>query len=89
MRVLQARLLDRAEETAAAERAEKRRSMVGTGDRSERIRTCNFPQNRVTDHRAGLTLHRLHEILNGDLDELLDALGTLDREKMLAAAAAK
>jgi peptide chain release factor 1 len=89
MRVLQARLLDRAEETAAAERAEKRRSMVGTGDRSERIRTYNFPQNRVTDHRAGLTVHRLHEILNGDLDELLDALGTLDREKMLAAAAAK
>lgn len=87
MRVLQARLLAIAEENAAADRAEKRRSMIGTGDRSERIRTYNFPQNRLTDHRVGLTLYRLQAVMNGDLDEVIDALGTADREKMLAAAA--
>jgi len=87
MRVLQARLLANAEESAAADRAEKRRTMIGTGDRSERIRTYNFPQNRLTDHRVGLTLYRLQAIMNGDLDEVVDALATADREKMLAAAA--
>ena len=56
--------------------AEQRRSQVGTGDRSERIRTYNFPQGRVTDHRIGLTLYRLEEILEGDLDEIIDALIT-------------
>jgi peptide chain release factor 1 len=61
--------------------------MVGSGDRSERIRTYNFPQARVTDHRVGLTLYRLQAVLDGDLDEVVDALATADREKMLAAAA--
>jgi len=56
--------------------AEERRSQVGTGDRSERIRTYNFPQGRVTDHRIGLTLYRLEEVLEGDLDEIIDALIT-------------
>ena len=74
MRVLRARLLDLAEQAQHAEEAEERRSQVGSGDRSERIRTYNFPQNRVTDHRIGLTLHRLEALLDGDLDELLNAL---------------
>jgi peptide chain release factor 1 len=87
MKILQARLLVQAQEEAAAERADQRRSMVGTGDRSERIRTYNFPQARVTDHRVGLTLYRLAEILDGDLDEVVDVLAAADREKMLAAAA--
>ena len=72
--LLRARLLDeqRAKQTAA--QADSRRLQVGSGDRSEKIRTYNFPQNRVTDHRIGLTLHRLPEILNGDMDALLDPL---------------
>lgn len=86
MKVLQARLLAKMEEEAMAARADKRRSMVGTGDRSERIRTYNFPQSRVTDHRVGLTLYRLPEIMNGDLDEIIDTLVAADREKMLASA---
>lgn len=86
IKILLARLLAKAQEEAAAERADQRRSMVGTGDRSERIRTYNFPQSRVTDHRVGLTLYRLHEVLDGDLDEVIDALAAADREKMLAAA---
>ncbi len=86
MKILQARLLAKAQEEAEAERADKRRSMVGTGDRSERIRTYNFPQNRVTDHRVGLTLYRLQEVLDGDLGEIIDTLAAADREKMLAAA---
>jgi len=87
LKVLQARLLAKMEEEAAAVRADKRRSMVGSGDRSERIRTYNFPQSRVTDHRVGLTLYRLAEVLAGDLDEIIDTLAAADREKMLAAAA--
>ncbi len=86
IKILQARLLAKAQEEAAAERANRRRSMVGTGDRSERIRTYNFPQSRVTDHRVALTLYRLHEVLDGDLDEVIDVLAAADREKMLAAA---
>jgi len=86
LKVLQARLLAKAEEEATADRAQKRRSMVGSGDRSERIRTYNYPQNRITDHRVGLTLYRLQEILNGDLDGVIDALAAADREKMLLAA---
>lgn len=72
MKVLRARLLDIFEREQASEIAEERRSQVGTGDRSERIRTYNFPQNRITDHRIGLTLHQLDLILEGHLDELLD-----------------
>src|SRR5215475_8117562 len=74
MRVLKARLLERAQEEQQAAVAADRRSQVGTGERSERIRTYNFPQTRVTDHRIGLTLHRLPTVLEGDLDELIDAL---------------
>jgi len=69
-----ARLIDKAHADADAERAEQRRSMVRTGDRSEKIRTYNFPQNRVTDHRVGLTVHALEEILGGSLDRVLDPL---------------
>jgi peptide chain release factor 1 len=74
MEVLRARLLDRMVAEQEAERARERRSMVGTGDRSAKIRTYNFPQNRVTDHRINLTLHRLEEILAGDMDEVVDQL---------------
>jgi peptide chain release factor 1 len=63
--------------------SQERKSQVGTGDRSERIRTYNYPQGRVTDHRIGLTLHKLDAVLNGDLDEIIDALITTDQsEKM-------
>lgn len=74
MKVLRARLLDKIQREQQEKIAEARRSQVGTGDRSERIRTYNFPQNRVTDHRIGLTLYRLGEVLDGDLDELISAL---------------
>ena len=74
MRVLRARLLEQAREERDAQIAAERRSQVGTGERSERIRTYNFPQARVTDHRIGLTVHNLAAVLEGDLDELIDAL---------------
>lgn len=74
MRILRARLYDKMQQEQAAALAEERKDMVGTGDRSERIRTYNYPQGRVTDHRIGLTLHRLEEVLEGELDELIDAL---------------
>jgi len=74
MKVLRSRLYERALEEQHNEIAENRKSMVGSGDRSEKIRTYNFPQNRVTDHRIGLTLHRLDTILEGDLDEIIDSL---------------
>ena len=83
MRVLKARLLERAQDEQAAAIAADRKSQVGTGERSERIRTYNFPQSRVTDHRIGLTLHRLPAILEGDLDELIDALTAADRAERL------
>lgn len=74
MRVLRARLLERMQSEAHAEIAAERRSQVGTGDRSERVRTYNFPQGRVTDHRIGYTAHQLADILDGDMDELIEAL---------------
>ncbi len=74
MHILRARLKERFEEEQASEVARNRRAQVGTGDRSERVRTYNFPQGRVTDHRVGLTLHRLESVLDGDLDELITAL---------------
>ncbi|MGF1467434.1 MAG: peptide chain release factor 1 [Sandaracinaceae bacterium] len=74
MKVLRARLLERESAAQAKSEAEERRSMVGSGDRSEKIRTYNYPQNRVTDHRLGLTLHKLEQVVNGDLEELLTAL---------------
>ncbi|MEE9280408.1 MAG: peptide chain release factor 1 [Myxococcota bacterium] len=76
MKVLRSRLYDLEQQRLAAERAQERRGQIGTGERSERIRTYNFPQNRVTDHRAGLTLHKLNTVLEGDLAELLDQVGT-------------
>ncbi len=72
--VLRARLLDRTIAEQDAKRSQQRRAMVGTGDRSAKIRTYNFPQNRVTDHRINLTLHRLDRVLEGDLDEIIDRL---------------
>ncbi|GAV24176.1 peptide chain release factor 1 [Carboxydothermus islandicus] len=83
MKILRARLLDKARQEQEAELASARKSQVGTGDRSERIRTYNFPQNRVTDHRIGLTLHRLDAVLEGDLDEIIDALITNDQAERL------
>lgn len=83
MRVLRARILEAAREEQAATVAADRKSQVGSGDRSERIRTYNFPQGRVTDHRIGLTLHKLAAVLDGDLDELLAALITADQAEKL------
>ena len=80
LKVLRARLLDAAQREEHAKRAADRRSQVGSGDRSDKIRTYNFPQQRVTDHRIKLTLHRLGEILDGDLDALVEALAQADRE---------
>ncbi len=84
MRVLRARLYDRERELVDSERAAARKSQVGSGDRSERIRTYNFPERRVTDHRIGLTLHQLDAILAGDLDAVMDALITEDQARKLA-----
>jgi peptide chain release factor 1 len=86
MQVLRARLYDMERSRADAERAATRKSQVGSGDRSERIRTYNFPQGRLTDHRIGLTLYRLPEILAGDLDEVVDALVAEDQAARLAEA---
>jgi peptide chain release factor 1 len=76
MKVLRSRLYEKALSEQQEAIAASRRSMVGSGDRSEKIRTYNYPQNRVTDHRINLTLHRLESIMAGDLDEILDALVT-------------
>jgi peptide chain release factor 1 len=86
MRVLKARLLERAQDEQAAAIAADRKSQVGTGERSERIRTYNFPQGRVSDHRINLTLHRLPAILEGDLDELADALSSEEQRRKLGEA---
>jgi peptide chain release factor 1 len=86
LRVLKARLLERAQEEQAAAIAADRRSQVGTGERSERIRTYNFPQGRISDHRINLTLHRLPAILEGDLDEIVEALSAEDQRQKLGAA---
>ena len=83
MRVLKARLLERAQDEQQAAIAADRRSQVGTGERSERIRTYNFPQARVTDHRIGLTLHRLAAVMEGDLDELVEALTAAEQAERL------
>ncbi|PWI57962.1 peptide chain release factor 1 [Sulfoacidibacillus thermotolerans] len=86
MRVLRARLYEKYQQEQQQEYAEQRKSAVGTGDRSERIRTYNFPQSRVTDHRIGLTLHRLESVLAGDLDEIIHALVTAEQAQKLQAA---
>lgn len=83
MAILRSRLYAIQEERQRAERGEARRSQVGTGERSEKIRTYNFPQNRVTDHRVGLTTHRLANILDGDLDEIIEALAEAERAELL------
>ncbi len=87
MKVLRTRIYEHERERLANERAGNRKSMVGSGDRSERIRTYNFPQGRVTDHRINLTLHRLPEILMGQMDELIDSLIREDEAERLSAAA--
>jgi peptide chain release factor 1 len=83
MRYLRARLLRQAQEEAQQKEAAARRAQVGTGERAEKIRTYNFPENRVTDHRIKLTSHRLHDILEGDLDEFVDALLRAERAEQL------
>lgn len=85
LRILRARLFDLEESKNQAERAAERKSQVGTGDRSERIRTYNFPQNRLTDHRIDLTLYKLDLVLQGDLDEIVEALKASAREAALKA----
>lgn len=84
MKVMKSRLYDYYSTKYKSEYAENRKSQIGTGDRSERIRTYNFPQGRVTDHRIGLTLYNLEDFLAGDIDEMLDALAIADREKKLS-----
>jgi peptide chain release factor 1 len=74
MRTLRARIVEAEREKQEAEIAQNRKAQVGTGERSEKIRTYNFPQNRVTDHRVGVTLHKLEQVLEGDLDEFVQAL---------------
>jgi peptide chain release factor 1 len=86
MKVLRARLFERDRAQKHAARAADRKSQVGTGDRSERIRTYNFPQGRVTDHRIGLTVHRIDRVMLGELDEIIDALLAEDEAARLAAA---
>lgn len=88
LKVLRSRLLEIERAKQDAEIAGERRSQVGTGDRSERIRTYNYPQGRVSDHRIGLTLYKIEQILNGDLDEIIDALITADTAQKLGASAA-
>ena len=83
MRILRSRLYDHKQEQTRSQRAEQRRTLIGSGDRSQRIRTYNFPQNRVTDHRVGLTLYNLDRVILGDLAELTEALISHDRKEQL------
>ena len=87
MKMLRSRLYEKMERERSKSIAADRKSQVGTGDRSERIRTYNFPQGRMTDHRIGLTLYKLEQIMNGDLDEIIDALITTDQSEKLKAQA--
>ena len=84
MRILRAHLLERAQREQQQAIAQQRRLQVGTGERSEKVRTYNFPQNRITDHRIALSLHRLPTVLDGDLDEMIDALVAADRAAVVA-----
>ena len=84
--MLRSRLLEQEQKKQSQEIAEQRRSQVGTGDRSERIRTYNYPQGRVTDHRIGLTLYKLNTVLDGDMDGVVQALITADRAEKLKSA---
>lgn len=83
MRVLRSRMMDLAQQEQQQKMASDRKSQVGSGDRSERIRTYNFPQNRVTDHRIGLTLHKMQDVLLGDLQEIITSLITIDQAEKL------
>ena len=83
MKVLRSRLYEREAAERNAKIASERKSQVGTGDRSERIRTYNFPQGRVSDHRIGLTLYKIESFMDGDLDEMIDALITADQSEKL------
>jgi len=83
MRVLRSRVFERKQQQEADKRAEHRRTLVGSGDRSQRIRTYNFPQNRVTDHRIGLSIHKLDQIMQGSLDEMIEAMLDFDRVERL------
>jgi len=83
MRVLRARLQEIEEQKQHEAEASERRSMVGSGDRSEKIRTYNFKENRVTDHRIGLTIHQLDQVMEGNLDEIIQALITHDQAERL------
>jgi len=83
LKVLKARLYELELQKQHSEIAEERKSQVGTGDRSERIRTYNFPQGRITDHRIGMTVYKLDAFLDGDLNEMLDALITVDQAEKL------
>lgn len=80
MRTLRARIVEAERERQEAEIAQNRKSQVGTGERSEKIRTYNFPQNRVTDHRVGMTLHKLESIMEGNLDEIVQALNAQQQQ---------
>ena len=84
LKMLRSKLLDEKVRAQENEIASNRRSQVGTGDRSERIRTYNYPEGRISDHRIGLTIYRLEQVLNGNLDEVIDALATADQAAKLA-----
>ena len=84
MKILRTKLREKAQKEADEKIANERRTQVGTGDRSERIRTYNFPQGRITDHRIGLTLYRLNQVLDGDLLELIEALIAADHAAKLS-----
>ena len=83
LKVLRSRLLDQMQASADAERSEARRTQVGSGDRSERIRTYNYPQNRVTDHRIGLTLYKLNEIIEGDMNPVIQPVREAHQAELL------
>jgi len=86
--VLSARIREKERSERAAKEAATRKGLIGSGDRSDRIRTYNFPQGRVTDHRIGLTLYRLADVLEGDIDELIDGLFNAEQAERLAASGA-
>ena len=83
MQILRSRLYEAEQQRVSSQWSEERRSQVGTGMRNERIRTYNFPQGRLTDHRIGLTLYKLEDVMNGNLDEIIDSLITADQAERL------
>ena len=85
LRVLRARILDKLQSEQEEQMSRERKSQVRSGDRSEKVRTYNYPQNRVTDHRIGLTLHKLEAIMDGDVQGLVDALQSAERQELAAA----